>query len=1084
LSPVVADLRAGAYSDKDHAAASAALKSLSTSLAAPSANPSPDLDAKKLQDVGKAVVDAGTAETLFWQSLADEQKNGQSRIDPQNCTALLTKLNGIKTSLSALFPQGRDGLASGRSYGSGPVNTKGATGLVSSMTRKLPTDAGNLSSSNRFWDGKTASGEVVGPSGSGNPSAWSGSGSGKGSSSRYTSYSTVRKGLKVKDIPAPFASQNVPPGKGAAPLLKGGVSYTDFSAMNSAPLPQTPAGGNALLVSHANSLLSPAAKTPAAGDVSAQPTACEQALAGHPQIAQMCRDHPTLAPLVAGLLDAVKEQFGTVQGIVMNLVFLLLGLVLSALSGFGLIAKVVVSLVSLGMLVGTLGPLLKEGWDAFSKMMGSAEGSLQKAQSLTRLGKVGGTVLILALMSLIGWGVGKTTPGKAAIGSMENGLSGAMTKLGVGKGAAALDASVPAPIKALLTRLFGPATPAAEKTAPAGGQETAAAKAKVPAKTESRPASAPALTDQVPAKVPLEKVQAQVQKELTESLKARGDHQGAQLMGKILDTDPMTGLPNRAFLERNAATLGAKLKDPTVAMLDMNNFGAINDGLAAIHGPSKGKLLGDGILASAGPRLLLAAKETGVTLGRFGGEEFVVIGERAQTLKFVERARTEFSDGQVLKDSGYGPGTPEYQAFLQAAAKKGRAGQSLGDFTYGVSSLKSRDFGEALKVADGALGKAKDTGHRGGALVEDEGDLKPVQAPEPGLKPTEGVGKAPGTAALLDQVAQLKARLLPNEYARFMENAFRDPLTNARTFDYLHLKAADWAKTYPQGTPAAMVSARGLKTVNDSLGHDAGDWYLRELGQMVRSEVLRARKQGLDVQEPVRVASKEFLLVGKDAPQVAGGIAASMDVRIADGKMFSPQQSEAMARYSGEHGGDGAGAGSLREVSAPGQGLDTFGALDGLVAKMETLKAKEAAAPRGSLTGKPAYIEPAESQVNKLALQRQNEAALVLAESGYQVHQNGLKSGPDYQVNGVGHDCYSPTTDKPRSIWTTVSGKVGKNQAQNFVLNLDGSSVDLAALQTQFVQNPIAGLNDILVVRGGKVIPLMKAGQGALPAAK
>jgi hypothetical protein len=108
----------------------------------------------------------------------------------------------------------------------------------------------------------------------------------------------------------------------------------------------------------------------------------------------------------------------------------------------------------------------------------------------------------------------------------------------------------------------------------------------------------------------------------------------------------------------------------------------------------------------------------------------------------------------------------------------------------------------------------------------------------------------------------------------------------------------------------------------------------------------------------------------------------------------------------------------------------------------------------------------------------------VLAENGYQVHQNGLKSGPDYVVNGVGHDCYSPTTKNPRSIWDTVSGKVAKHQAQSFVIDLDGSAVDLAALQAQFVQNPIAGLADVLLVRGGQVIPLMKAGQAALPAAK
>jgi diguanylate cyclase (GGDEF)-like protein len=1069
----VADLRAGFYCEKDHAGVGAALKALSAKFGAPSTGANPVLGPERMQDIARAAAEVGPAESSFWDSLSSEQKSGETKIPPQATSALLAKLDVIRTTLSGLLPQGRGGDVSGRAGPQVPVNTNGANGLVTNMTRRLPSDPGNLSTSNRFWDGKTASGEVRAPAGG---SAGAGSGSATGNPGHSGSYSAPRKGLRVNDIPAPYVSQGASGSGTAAATTSTGLATKRDSG------PRGPLAGGSQNTKVAVSSSAAQAKALVAA---APPSPCEQVLAGHPQIAQMCHDHPDLAPLLAGFLDSVEKQFGTVQGVVMNLVFLLLGLVLSALSGFGLVAKVVASLVSLGMLAVTLGPLVMEGWSACRELIASSAGTRQNAESLLRLGRVGGTVLILALMSAIGWGVGKTKPGQAAFGAMERALTGSLSKLGVGKGAAALDASIPAPVKALLTRMFGTPAPA-EKTASGGSESAAAAKApsKSPSAAQAKPASGPAPAAAVPERVPLEKVQAQVRKELSESLQARGDHEGAQLLGKVLDTDPMTGLPNRAYLERNAPALGAKLKDPAVAMLDMNNFGAINDGLAAVHGPSQGKVLGDGILASAGPRLQLAAQETGVTLGRFGGEEFVVIGERAQTLKFVERARAEFADGQVLKDSGYGPDTPEYQQFLKAAAKKGRAGQSLGDFTYGVSSLKGRDFAEALKVADSALGKAKDTGHRGGALVEEDGDLKPAAAPQAGLKPTDGVGKAPGTEALLAQVAQLRERLLPNEYARFLESAFRDPLTNARTFDYLHLKAADWARIYPEGTPAAMVSARGLKTINDALGHDAGDWYLRELGQLVRSEVLRARKQGLDVQEPVRVASKEFLLVGKDAPQVAGGIAASMDVRIADGKMFSPQQAEAMARYSGEHGGDGAGAGTLREVSAPGRKLDVFKALDGLVAKMEALKAKETAAPRGALTGEPAAINRSESPENKIALQRQNEAARVLAENGYQVHQNGLKSGPDYVVNGVGHDCYSPTTKNPRSIWDTVSGKVAKHQAQSFVIDLDGSAVDLAALQAQFVQNPIAGLADVLLVRGGQVIPLMKAGQAALPAAK
>jgi hypothetical protein len=183
---------------------------------------------------------------------------------------------------------------------------------------------------------------------------------------------------------------------------------------------------------------------------------CRQALSAHPQIASLCREHPTMAPLIAGVVEAFKAQFGTIQGIVTNLLFLLLGLVMSAVSGFGLVAKVAVSLVSLGMLAATLGPLIKEGWSASRALVKAGVGTLQKSQSLLRLGKVGGTVLVLALMAAIGYGVGKTKPGRAAIDSMTGAISAQLNKLGVGKGAAALDASLPASIKAPLERVFGP----------------------------------------------------------------------------------------------------------------------------------------------------------------------------------------------------------------------------------------------------------------------------------------------------------------------------------------------------------------------------------------------------------------------------------------------------------------------------------------------------------------------------------------------------------------------------------------------------------------------------------------------------
>lgn len=181
-------------------------------------------------------------------------------------------------------------------------------------------------------------------------------------------------------------------------------------------------------------------------------SSCRQALAGHPRIAALCREHPRLAPLIAGVAEAFKAQFGTIEGIATNLLFLLIGLVMSAISGIGLIAKIAVSLVSLAMAAMVLGPLIKEGWDAFGAYRRSGKGTAQESASLLRMGKVGGAVLILALMSFIGYKVGKSRPGQEAVKSMTAALSAKLGK------------------------------PAAAGTAAAGGRLSGALKEAIPAK--------------------------------------------------------------------------------------------------------------------------------------------------------------------------------------------------------------------------------------------------------------------------------------------------------------------------------------------------------------------------------------------------------------------------------------------------------------------------------------------------------------------------------------------------------------------------------------------------------------------------
>jgi hypothetical protein len=109
------------------------------------------------------------------------------------------------------------------------------------------------------------------------------------------------------------------------------------------------------------------------------------------------------------------------------------------------------------------------------------------------------------------------------------------------------------------------------------------------------------------------------------------------------------------------------------------------------------------------------------------------------------------------------------------------------------------------------------------------------------------------------------------------------------------------------------------------------------------------------------------------------------------------------------------------------------------------------------------------------ALRRQNEAAVVLALAGYDVEQHPVVPGgkrPDYRIEGRTFDCYAPSSGRARNIATNVAEeKVWAGQADGIVLVLDDSSVSLEALRTQLSHFPIAGLREIIVVWGNRVVP-------------
>ena len=66
----------------------------------------------------------------------------------------------------------------------------------------------------------------------------------------------------------------------------------------------------------------------------------------------------------------------------------------------------------------------------------------------------------------------------------------------------------------------------------------------------------------------------------------------------------------------------------------------------------------------------------------------------------------------------------------------------------------------------------------------------------------------------------------------------------------------------------------------------------------------------------------------------------------------------------------------------------------------------------------------------------------------------------------------TPSTSRARNIWELIRReKVAREQANRIILNLDDSSVTLPDLKRQFDDWPMPGLKEVIVVRGGRVIP-------------
>ena len=134
--------------------------------------------------------------------------------------------------------------------------------------------------------------------------------------------------------------------------------------------------------------------------------------------------------------------------------------------------------------------------------------------------------------------------------------------------------------------------------------------------------------------------------------------------------------------------------------------------------------------------------------------------------------------------------------------------------------------------------------------------------------------------------------------------------------------------------------------------------------------------------------------------------------------------------------------------------------------------------PTGVIGGKPGGVmEPLEyKDPRKLRAQlRQLEAAELMADRGFLIEHNpashvpGVRN-PDYLLEGIRVDHYSPTAPSSVQVYEGIVNKVvRKQQASRVVVNLDDCPVSVRELQKELLSKPIQGLEEVITIRAGEI---------------
>ncbi|WP_095200824.1 putative bifunctional diguanylate cyclase/phosphodiesterase [Mesorhizobium carmichaelinearum] len=159
--------------------------------------------------------------------------------------------------------------------------------------------------------------------------------------------------------------------------------------------------------------------------------------------------------------------------------------------------------------------------------------------------------------------------------------------------------------------------------------------------------------------------------------------------------DNLTGLPNRAYFHEligEAMASGDRDRFCGLAVLDLDDFKSVNDTL--------GHPIGDGLIYAVAERLAAVAGQ-GITVSRFGGDEFMVFFDRIEDESHLTTQIDEIFAGLQGEVDVAGHG-------LRIQASGGAV----------LSRVRDSDVDAMIVKADLALYKAKELGKNGWRLFE------------------------------------------------------------------------------------------------------------------------------------------------------------------------------------------------------------------------------------------------------------------------------------------------------------------------------------------------------------------------------